>query len=279
MLESLGIWEIAAGVSVSTALRYLFFAGLAWLLGYMLFRQRWLHRKIIQKFPESSDVRREIRASAVTLIIFGAVGTLTVLAGRQGWTQMYFRVSDHGWVWWWASIGLTILLHDAWFYWTHRMMHHPKMYRLFHRTHHLSTNPSPWAAFAFSPAEAVVQAAIFPLAVLLMPMHLLAFAVFMLWQMLFNVIGHTGYEYNHRRFIDSWFLRNVINTPTAHAMHHEKIRGNYGLYFNFWDRLMGTNHEEYEKRFREVTSRPKVLTAVPGLTGELPANLANSREF
>jgi sterol desaturase/sphingolipid hydroxylase (fatty acid hydroxylase superfamily) len=71
------------------------------------------------------------------------------------------------------------------------------------------------------------------------------------------VIGHAGYEYNRRRFIDTWFLRTFINTPTAHAMHHEKIRGNYGLYFNFWDRLMGTNHEEYERRFREVTSRPR----------------------
>ena len=257
MLERLGVWEIAAGVSLTTALRYLFFAGLAWLLAYILFRRRWLHRKIIQKFPEGSEVRREMRDSLVTLVIFGFVGTLTVLAARAGWTQMYFRVGEYGWGWWWASIALTIVLHDAWFYWTHRLMHHPKVFRWMHRTHHLSTNPTPWAAFAFSPAEAVVQAAIFPLAVTLMPMHPLAFAMFMVWQMIFNVIGHTGYEYNHRRFIDVWFLRTFINTPTAHAMHHEKIRGNYGLYFNFWDRLMGTNHEEYESRFREVTSRVK----------------------
>jgi Delta7-sterol 5-desaturase len=258
MLRSLGLFEIVAGVSLSTALRYLFFAGFAWVLGYILFRQRWLHRKIIPRFPASADIRREIRDSMITVVIFGVVGVLTILAAQRGWTQMYFRVSAHGWGWWWASIGLTILLHDAWFYWTHRLMHHPKLFRLFHRTHHLSTNPTPWAAFAFSPGEAVVQAAIFPLAISIMPMHPLAFGVFMLWQMLFNVIGHTGYEYNHRRFLDSWFLRTVINTPTAHAMHHEKIRGNYGLYFNFWDRLMRTNHEEYESRFREVTSRARV---------------------
>ncbi|MEZ0388978.1 MAG: sterol desaturase family protein, partial [Verrucomicrobium sp.] len=39
--------------------------------------------------------------------------------------------------------------------------------------------------------------------------------------------------------------------------HHEYYRGNYGLYFNVWDRLMGTNHEKYEERFAEVTNRPK----------------------
>ena len=257
MVRTFGFWETAAVVSLSTALRYVIFAGIAWVLGYILFRNRWLHRKIIPKFPEGSEIRREVRASVITLGIFGVVGTVTALAAQRGWTQMYFRVSDHGWAWWWTTIGLTILLHDTWFYWTHRIMHHPKLFKSMHRTHHLSTNPTPWAAFAFSPAEALVQAAIFPLAVVLMPMHPLAFGVFMLWQMLFNVIGHTGYEYNHRKFMDMPLVRRLINTPTAHAMHHEKIRGNYGLYFNFWDSLMGTNHEQYEGRFREVTSRQK----------------------
>lgn len=37
-------------------------------------------------------------------------------------------------------------------------------------------------------------------------------------------------------------------------MHHEKMRGNYGLYFNFWEHLIGTNHPDYESRFRAVTS-------------------------
>lgn len=48
-------------------------------------------------------------------------------------------------------------------------------------------------------------------------------------------------------------LKCFLNTPTNHAMHHEKLRGNYGLYFNVWDRLLGTNHSDYEKRFCEVT--------------------------
>jgi Delta7-sterol 5-desaturase len=256
MPQSFSLEKIATVVTLSTALRYFIFAGLAWVLAYKLFPRRWLHRKINQKFPDNSQVRAEMKASLVTLIIFGVIGTLTVIAAKNGWTQMYWRVAERGWGWWWASIFLTILLHDTWFYWTHRAMHHPRLYRLFHRTHHLSTNPTPWAAFAFSPLEALIQVAIFPLAITVMPMHPLAFGTFMLWQMTFNVIGHTGYEYNRRKFMDSW-VRYIINTPTNHAMHHEKIRGNYGLYFNFWDRLMGTNHAEYEARFREVTSRPR----------------------
>ena len=63
-----------------------------------------------------------------------------------------------------------------------------------HRTHHLSTSPSPWAAYAFSPLEAVVQAGIAPVILFTIPVHPLAFSIFMMWQITFNVMGHCGYE-------------------------------------------------------------------------------------
>jgi lathosterol oxidase len=85
-------------------------------------------------------------------------------------------------------------------------------------------------------------------------MHPLAFFAFMIWQITFNVLGHTGYEYFPSWLMKSW-LGRFLNTPTNHVQHHEKMRGNYGLYFNCWDRLMGTNHKDYEARFHEVTTR------------------------
>jgi sterol desaturase/sphingolipid hydroxylase (fatty acid hydroxylase superfamily) len=45
----------------------------------------------------------------------------------------------------------------------------------------------------------------------------------------------------------------LINSVTHHAQHHEKFRANYGLYFNVWDRLMGTNHPDYQARFEQAT--------------------------
>jgi len=249
-------FKIAGVTTVDATLRYLLFAGIGWVLGYWWFRQRWAHRKIIPRFPASSDIRREIGYSLLTLAIFGLVGASTILASRSGWTRMYWKVGDYGTAWFWGSIGCAILLHDTYFYWTHRMMHHPRLFSVFHRVHHLSNNPSPWASYAFAPAEAVVEAGIFPLAVLVMPIHPLAFTLFMLWQIFFNVMGHTGYEFYPQWLMDSW-LGKFINTPTNHVMHHEKMRGNYSLYLNIWDRLMGTNHPDYESRFREVTSRPK----------------------
>jgi hypothetical protein len=146
-------------------------------------------------------------------------------------------------------------MHDTYFYWTHRLMHHRRLYRLFHHTHHLSTCPTPWAAYAFSPAEALVQASIGPVIVLTIPVHPTAFAAFMVWQITFNVLGHCGYE-----LLPPWFLRTpagwVFNSVTHHALHHEKFRANFGLYFNIWDRLMGTNHRDYEHRFAQTAAGP-----------------------
>jgi sterol desaturase/sphingolipid hydroxylase (fatty acid hydroxylase superfamily) len=245
---------MVVAIALQDGFRYFLFAGIAWLLGYVLFRKRWAARKINPEFPARRDMWRELRLSLVTLLIYGVVGAATLWAFFRGWTQLYLDLGAHSTTWFWASITLTIVLHDTYFYWTHRLMHWPRIFAWTHRGHHLSINPSPWAAYAFDPVEAFIQAGIFPLAVCLYPMHPVAFLIFMVWQITFNVIGHTGYEIWPRWLMDSW-LGKFLNTPTNHVMHHEHFRGNYGIYFNVWDRLMGTNHERYEARFREVTSR------------------------
>ena len=250
-----GFLKLTSQAALAVGIRYLFFAGIAWLLGYVLFQKQWRKRKIVPHLPPSAEVWREIRYSAVTLLVFGLVGAATGFGARHGWTRLYFRIDQRGWPWLWTSIACAIVLHDTYFYWTHRLMHHPRLFRLVHRIHHLSHNPSPWASYAFSPLEAFVEAGILPVAVMLIPMHPLAFFIFMGWQITFNVLGHTGYEFHPRWLMDTW-LKYVLNTPTNHVMHHETMRGNYGLYFNIWDRLMKTNQHAYEERFREVTSRP-----------------------
>ena len=54
-------------------------------------------------------------------------------------------------------------------------------------------------------------------------------------------------------FSRHWFGR-WINTSVSHNQHHQYFKGNYGLYFTFWDRLMGTIRTDYEQRFEEVVT-------------------------
>lgn len=223
---------------------------------YVAFRGRFHHRRVSRKAATLRQVMREALYSLRSIAIFGLVAGVIAYAACSGGTRLYVRVADFGWGWFVLSIGVMIVLHDAYFYWTHRLMHHPWLYRRVHHAHHRSTSPTPWAAYAFSPAEAVIQAGIGPLIVFTIPVHPAAFALFMLWQIAFNVFGHCGYEIFPRWFINSRAGR-LLNSVTHHALHHEKFLANYSLYFNVWDRLMRTNHPSYEQRFESATrTRP-----------------------
>jgi sterol desaturase/sphingolipid hydroxylase (fatty acid hydroxylase superfamily) len=38
-------------------------------------------------------------------------------------------------------------------------------------------------------------------------------------------------------------------------MHHKYVKGNYSLYFLFWDRWMNTLREDYDAQYDEVKNR------------------------
>ena len=243
------------GASLERGFWYVLVAGFAWLALHVVLAKWLARRRISDQRPTARQMGLEILYSLRSLAVYGLVGGFMVFAVVSNWTPMYFRIERYGWTWFVASIVLTIFIHDAYFYWTHRLMHHPRLFRWVHRTHHRSTNPSPWAAYSFSPWEAFVQAGIAPLVIFTLPIHPLAFSIFMLWQISFNVLGHCGYEVFPRWFVRSWSGR-LLNTATHHAQHHETNRANFSLYFNFWDRLMGTNHPHYAERFAEVVEKP-----------------------
>lgn len=123
--------------------RYLIFAGGAFFIFYVLKPQRFLHIRIQAKFPSNSDYRREILYSLSTFLIFALMSLVVLWARRQGYTQIYTRISDYGWPYLLFSIVAYVVLHDTYFYWTHRLMHWKAIFPYVHKVHHLSTNPSP----------------------------------------------------------------------------------------------------------------------------------------
>lgn len=240
------------GAAFGDLLGYVLAAGVAWLLFYVLFKAQFRRRRIAQREPTAYQISREILYSLRTLAIFGLVTGAIIYAAYLGWTKLYLRIDTYGWGWFVLSVAVMVVVHDAYFYWTHRLMHHRWLFRWVHKAHHRSTSPTPWAAYSFSIPEAFVQAGIGPLIVFTMPVHPGAFTLFMTWQIVFNVLGHCGVEIFPSGFLRSP-VRLVLNSVTHHELHHEKFRANFGLYFNVWDRLMGTNHADYERRFALVT--------------------------
>lgn len=87
---------------------------------------------------------REVSYSFLSFGVFSAVGTLIFATPLHEYTQAYHEIDEYGWAYFALSLLLIILIHDTCFYWAHRAMHHPRLFRTFHWVHHRSTNPSPW---------------------------------------------------------------------------------------------------------------------------------------
>lgn len=230
--------------------RYFFFAGMAFLLLYVIFKTKFSPFKIQKKYPANKDYLRELLFSLLSMTIFTAVAT-SVFTILKPYTQLYKNISDYGWWYYGFSIVMMMFIHDTYFYWLHRAMHHPLLYRSVHLVHHQSTNPSPWTAYAFHPLEAICEAAIIVIIAMVMPAHHTAIILFFLFQIIYNVYGHSGFEFYPKNIIKHP-IGKWLNTSVSHNQHHHYFNGNYGLYFLFWDRLMGTMREDYEKEFEEA---------------------------
>lgn len=237
--------------------RYSFFAGLAFLLFYVIFRSKWLYKKIQLRFPENKDYLREFGYSMLTIFIFTTVTyPLIAVPSIAKYTTRYAEISEYGWFYYFALFPVLFVMHDTYFYFAHRLMHHKKLFNLFHLVHHKSTNPSPWAAYAFHPLEALVEVGIVVVFLFTVPIHKTHLMLFFLMMIVYNVYGHLGYELYpkgfHKTRVGKW-----INTSVNHNQHHQYFKGNYGLYFLFWDRVLGTIREDYDTRFVDATTRNK----------------------
>src|SRR5579871_322775 len=242
--------------------RYFMVAGIAFLLFYILLARFISYKKIQSKYPRAKDYGREISFSLFTMFLFASVPFFLVKnPAVVGHTTLYKNISDHGWVYFFLAFPIMAIMHDTYFYWAHRLMHHKKLFKLFHLVHHQSTNPSPWAAYAFHPLEAIVEIGIYPIFLFMIPIHYLHFFIFFLLSIIYNVYGHLGYELYPKNFSRNWFGK-WMNTSVSHNQHHQYFKGNYGLYFTFWDRMMGTLRNDYDEHFETVTSKNQSIQSV-----------------
>lgn len=231
-----------------------------WLVIGPFIRSRRIRKRLPTKLL-NKQVRMELLNSFRTILIFVALDLFIFDLAESGVFRTYQDVSEFGVPYYWASIALGILFHDTYFYWTHRAMHHVKLYKRFHLTHHRSYNPTPFTAYSFAAGEAVVEYGYVPLMLLTLPLHPSALAIILLIMIFKNALGHSGYEIFPRGATRNWFWKHMT-TVTHHDMHHEKGNGNFALYFTWWDKIMGTEHANYHDRFDAVTTKRDKIAVV-----------------
>jgi Delta7-sterol 5-desaturase len=223
----------ATAMTLIVGLRYLAVSGaFAWLT----------MRRVPRLYSgQRRQIGREIGWSLASAAIYGIPAGIVAWGWQErGWTRIYSDATDYPLWWLPVSILLYLLLHDTWFYWTHRWMHRPKPFRMAHAVHHASRPPTAWAAMSFHPLEAVTGAVVIPALVLTIPIHVSALFVVLAVMTVMGVTNHMGWEMFPRPLVrgkaGDWLI-----TASHHQRHHQQYGCNYGLYFRFWDRLCGTD--------------------------------------
>jgi Delta7-sterol 5-desaturase len=232
--------------------RYFLIAGIFYGIFHAWYPQKWKERKINARSYKKGQFRKEVGWSLLTALIFAIAGAIMLVLWQKGWTRIYLDPYQYS-IWWMpASLLIAMILHETYYYWLHRWMHHPPVFRLVHKVHHDSSITSPWTAFSFHPLEGLIQALFLPLLLLVLPMHLYVIIIQLTIMTFSSVINHLDIEIYpkgfHRHFIGRWMIG-----ATHHSLHHKQFKFNYGLYFTFWDKWKRTESPVFEKLFEEKT--------------------------
>ena len=233
-------------------IRYFLIAGLFHIIFYRR-PNKWKSRKINIKLRDSAQLTKEIRWSIITSLIFALIGALVVIAWQKGWTSIYLEIQPLGWSWFFGSLLVYMVVHESYYYWVHRWMHHPKVFRHIHKVHHDSKITSPWTAFSFHPIEGFIEALILPLMLILIPINYYALIIYLTIMTFSSVINHLDIEVYPKGFSKHWLGRWLIGA-SHHSLHHDQFKFNYGLYFTFWDKLKKTESPDYHSRFDKTTN-------------------------
>ncbi len=230
---------------------------------WLIFKKFFANRRIQEtQKANKSQFLRELKNSLLTIVIFVSIDLFIYHDSDKTLQTSTFKIysdfSAHGGILYFLFITFFIfVIEDTYFYWMHRTVHSPKLYKYIHRVHHDSIDTTPFTSYSFHPIEAALE--IVPMGLIMIlayffPVHILALVIWQILGIALNVLGHSGYELFPSYWNKYWFLKWKLPS-THHNMHHEKFNGNYGLYFIWWDRIMGTEFPDYEEKFKSIFER------------------------
>ena len=136
-----------------------------------------------------------------------------------------------------ALFFLVPFIHEVGFYFAHRLLHVPWLYRVAHKLHHRNVNPGPWSGLSMHPIEHVIYFSTILLFFVIPahPIHMINLASRL---GLSPAQGHTGFD---RVVIDDKSTWDV--SYYAHYLHHRYHEVNYADGMVPLDKWFGSFHD------------------------------------
>lgn len=156
-------------------------------------------------------------------------------AMANGWAPVLLWVDNP--VWFIFIFLLTPIWISFHFYWIHRLLHWPPVYKLAHALHHRNINVGPWSGLSMHPLEHLLFFSSI-LIHFLVPAHPLHILFHMQHQSLTAATSHTGFE--NLLVKDS---KTLALGTFHHQLHHRYFEVNYGNLQMPWDKWFGSFHD------------------------------------
>ena len=184
----------------------------------------------------------------------------------SAWVILYFYVAANGWIptldsisaspIWFVLFFLVIRLWQSFhFYWIHRFIHIPWLFRNVHHLHHRNVNVGPWSGLAMHPVEHLLYYSGILIHFVLPshPIHVL-FHLFAL---------NLGAVFSHAGF-DKLLIRDRETIKAGsfhHQLHHRYFECNYGSEEIPLDRWFGSFHDGTRAATKRIRARKKLIFA------------------
>jgi sterol desaturase/sphingolipid hydroxylase (fatty acid hydroxylase superfamily) len=187
-------------------------------------------------------------ASGVT--VWTCYEVLMFWAMANGWAPVLTWNENP--VWFVLLFLLVPLWESFYFYWIHRALHWPPLYKRVHSLHHRNINVGPWSGNSMHPVEHIIYygSALIHFIVPANPIHIL---YHLQYYVLTAATTHTGFE----GLVVKGRRRLKLGT-FHHQMHHRYFECNYGGLEVPWDKLFGSFHDgtiESSERIKESRKR------------------------
>ncbi|MGB0635740.1 MAG: sterol desaturase family protein, partial [Paracoccaceae bacterium] len=186
----------------------------------------------------------------------------TLVSGVTVWTFyeiIMFWAMANGWVptltwrdspFWFVGLFIMIPVWESfYFYWTHRALHWPPLYKLVHSVHHRNINVGPWSGLSMHPIEHLIflGSVLIHWVIPANPVHIL---YHMQYFTLTAATTHAGFEGIVVKD------QNRLRLGTFHhQMHHRYFECNYGGLEVPWDKLFGSFHDGTRKADNAMKAR------------------------
>ncbi|KAJ7357718.1 hypothetical protein OS493_023854 [Desmophyllum pertusum] len=184
-------------------------------------RPKWvLQYKIQDGSNQPLDLKKLMHA--VKLVLFNQIvvgGAFTLfLYPVHSWRGCSFTPELPSFHWVLFEIAIFTLVEEVCFYYSHRLFHHPRLYRYIHKIHHEWTAPIGIVAIYAHPLEHLLSN-MWPviLGPLVMGSHIATAWMWYSLALMTTINTHSGY---HLPFMPS---------PEAHDFHHLKFTQNFGV--------------------------------------------------